>query len=666
MQLTLFTPELAESLKKLGSFSTPGLFSITGISLLVAYIVFLAVATFKYTKKPLAGLCIFLLSFVLYANDYTRALLVFDPSSPLIFTKFFFWVFFAIILGIDAIVYRKQPLRSLFLFIVSIFFYYKTSGLFFFMLLFTINMDYFLSKKIYSSTNERLRKVLVGISVAVNLGILCYFKYAYFFTESYNNGISTLLYHGAEFINQVFGTSLNAGQFQAKLKVINHFAAFANNFTGKDWFRVESIILPVGVSFYTFQTISYTVDVYKRQLQPARSLIDFGFYVSFFPQLVAGPIVRASEFIPQIYKPYALTRLQFGIGVFWILNGLAKKLFIGDYIAVNFIDRVYVNPSMYTGVENFLAVLGYSLQVYCDFSGYTDIAIGVAMLMGFQLTKNFNSPYKAEDVGDFWRRWHISLSTWLRDYLYIPLGGNRTASKGTFFWLILIGLLIALLTNNYYQKDFSQLATLKIGDIIVFACIAVLSLFAPVALLIYALGSARFQSIKNAITTEINMMLTMLIGGLWHGASWLFIIWGGLNGLGLVFFKRWKKISPLTGKKGVLIRVWGISMTFLFISFTRIFFRSPDMETAKQVINQIFYNFRIDLLFQILWGYKEVFVVMAIGMLFHWLPESFKEKYRQGFAQLPTPLMAAVVAIAVFVIYQSLSGELQAFIYFQF
>ena len=170
--------------------------------------------------------------------------------------------------------------------------------------------------------------------------------------------------------------------------------------------------------------MSYALDVYRGDVKPVRSLVDFGFYVSFFPQLVAGPIVRAAEFIPQLYKKYNLTSYEFGLAFFWILKGLIKKMLIGDYLAVNLIDRVFANPASYSGFENLAALYGYSLQVYCDFSGYTDIAIGVALLMGFYLPKNFNSPYKAKNTGEFWRRWHISLSTWLKDYLYIPMGGS--------------------------------------------------------------------------------------------------------------------------------------------------------------------------------------------------------------------------------------------------
>ena len=634
---------LSEFLREITSFHPPEPFAPHKLLFWGIFAAVIMLYATLFAKKPLAGALIFLGTLFLYGNDYFRGLVVFNPQSPLIFTKFSFWVFFAVVLAVDALIYTKKPLRSLFLFFVSLFFFHKTSGLFFLLLLLTIHMDYGIGLLLHRSKNEAFRKFLAVFSVTVNLGILCYFKYAYFFTESYN----TL--------------------FNGNLHVINHLAVFGNNFTGQDWFRVDKIILPVGISFYTFQTISYTVEVYKRKLEPVRNLLDYGFYLSFFPQVLSGPITRASTFLPQIYKPYSLTREQFGLGVFWILNGLGKKLFVGDYIAVNFIDRIYANPTMYTGVENLLGVLAYSLQVYCDFSGYTDMATGVALLMGFQLTVNFNSPYKAEDVGDFWRRWHISLSTWLRDYLYIPLGGNRTASKGTFFWLILIGSLVGLLTYTYFKTDFSKITEVKTGDIMVFAAMGVLALFAPVALLIYLLGGvSRLGKVRDAVTTEINMMITMLIGGLWHGASWMFIIWGGLNGLGLVVYKRWRKISPFKDKNNVAIRVWGICVTYLFISFTRIFFRSPNLDTAKAVINQMVYNFGAHLFFDIVVAYKWVFLVTLVGFVFHWLPETFKQKYRHGFANLPMPVMALVSAAAVFVLFQIATGELERFIYFHF
>ena len=348
----------------------------------------------------------------------------FDENSPLLFTQFYFWAFFAIVFAIFSLFHSKRLLRNTFLFIVSLFFYYKTSGLFVLLLMFATLSDFFIAKFVHRTTDELKRKIWVGVSISINLLVLSYFKYSYFFVD---------------LINSLFHTSF---------EVYDYFAAIGNAIMGAERFRVDQIVLPVGISFYTFQTISYTMDVYRRRVEPVKNILDYGFYVSFFPQLVAGPIVRAAEFIPQLYKPYFLARRQFGIAVFWIINGLAKKIILSDYLAVNFIDRVFDNPMLFTGFENLMALLIYSLQVYADFSGYTDIAIGVAMIMGFYLPQNFNSPYKAPNASNFWKRWHISLSRWLQDYFYIPLGGNRRASFGTFFWVITLTLIALILSRS--------------------------------------------------------------------------------------------------------------------------------------------------------------------------------------------------------------------------
>jgi alginate O-acetyltransferase complex protein AlgI len=355
-------------------------------------------------------------------NQHIHNFFVFSEKRPIIFTEISFWIFFTLVYAIFTIVHKQYNIKNLFLFLVSIFFYYKTSGLFFLMLLFTIGNEFIVAQQIYKSNIEWKRRLLLTYSLIVNLGLLFYFKYAYFFTDSFNQ-----LFH---IDNQVF----------------NYFAHWGNSFTDSH-FRVDKIILPVGISFYTFQTLSYTIDIFRKRLEPVKHFFDFGFYVSFFPQLVAGPIVRAKDFIPQIRQPFTLSKYQFGLAIFMILNGLFKKMVVGDYIAVNFIDRVYANPLLFSGVENLLAVIGYSLQVYLDFSGYTDIAIGIALLMGYRLNTNFNSPYKAENTGEFWKRWHISLSTWLQDYLYIPLGGNRKGSIASYILIVLLSIFIALMLD---------------------------------------------------------------------------------------------------------------------------------------------------------------------------------------------------------------------------
>ena len=591
--------------------------------------------------------------------EFFKYIFGFDAGEPLLFTQFYFWGFFALVFAGLTLVKDKILMRNVFLFAVSLFFYYKTSGLFVALLAFSIFANWIFAIEI-SKANETWKKVLMVLSVVVDLGILCYFKYAYFFTD---------------ITNSLFGT---------------HYSI------------VEQIILPVGISFFTFQTLSYVIDVYRGRIEPVKNILNFGFYVSFFPQLVAGPIVRATDFVPQLYKPYSLTRKYFGIAVFWILNGLAKKIILSDYLAVNFIDRVFNSPLLFSGFENLMALLVYSMQVYADFSGYTDIAIGVAMLMGFYLPKNFNSPYKATNCSNFWKRWHISLSKWLQDYLYIPLGGNRNATFGTFFWITMFAMIGVLLSGSWIVAG------------IVFAiagAIVLWGVFVPEK--------------RQRIFTNLNLMLTMLFGGMWHGASFNFIIWGGLNGIGIVVYKIWKKWSvgtklfcitlvtfivmfigkyapqPIWNLLGVwtaivgigtvikylgaifnlkadwLDTAWGVVQTFFFISFTRLFFRASSnldpasanqeaWETAKNMVGQIGGAWNSAIIPDVCLAYWKVFVVFAIGMVIHWLPEKFKRRYRYMFAVMPMWVLALVATGVIFVIYQFVTADLQAFIYFQF
>ncbi len=329
--------------------------------------------------------------------------------------------------------------------------------------------------------------------------------------------------------------------------------------------------------------------------------------------------------------------------MFWILNGLAKKMILGDHLAVNFIDRIFSDPMRYTGFENIMALYAYSLQVYADFSGYTDIAIGVALLMGFTLTTNFNSPYKARNVADFWKRWHMSLSTWLRDYLYIPMGGNRGGSLFSWIMLSVIGAAFILLTGLWW------LPALYLSLV---AAFVLLSRFVP--------------SATQWVTTNINLLITMLIGGLWHGASWMFVIWGGLNGLGLVVYKAWKRVSPWEKSIHWAAHAWMVFITFTFITFTRIWFRSDSLKTASAILHQIGNNFGMSVMGDVLWAFRSVFLVMGAGLIIHWLPESLKQTYRERFASLPLWAMGLACVLVVLAIYQTVTAEMVPFIYFQF
>ncbi|MBK8805211.1 MAG: MBOAT family protein [Bacteroidales bacterium] len=503
--------------------------------------------------------------------NFFETFLTYSQDRPMIFTGSYFWFFYAFVLIVYSFIYKRHFTRSAFLFAVSLFFYYKSSGLFFFILIFSTLVDYSIGLAIYNSKSQNRKKILIFLSVFVNLALLGYYKYSYFFTEQ---------------INILLGTDF---------RVVDHFAILGNQLFNAN-FSIDEIILPVGISFYTFQTISYSIDVYRGRLKPVKNIIDFGFYVSYFPQLVAGPIVRAAEFIPQIYEKYRLTKEDFGIAIFYIINGLIKKMVISDYISLNFVDRVFDNPGTYTGFENLVAVYGYALQIYCDFSGYTDIAIGVSLLLGFSLPLNFNSPYKADSITDFWRRWHISLSSWLKDYLYISLGGNK---KGKF--------------RQY-----------------------------------------------------INLLLTMLLGGLWHGANIRFVIWGALHGVGLAFHKLWMYYVPLAKNTSKAYRIVSIIITFHFVCFAWIFFRAKDMDNINIMLLKIFGDFDIQLVAKIITSYWKIFLILFVGYLIHWLPSSIKSYYKTTFIKTPVWIKIIFVVITVLIVYQSKSADVQPFIYFQF
>ncbi|MDI1233525.1 MAG: MBOAT family protein [bacterium] len=543
---------------------------------------------------------------------------VYSAANPIIFTSISFWVFFTFVFAVFTIIHKQYSLRNIFLFLISIFFYYKTSGLFFLLLLFTITNEFFVAKAIYKSEDKLKRKLLITYSVILNIGFLSYFKYAYFFTDSFN---------------KVFHTNN---------QVVNYFSQWSNSFAGTH-FEIDKILLPIGISFYTFQILTYTLDVYRGKLKPLNNFFDFGFYASFFPQILSGPIVKARDFIPQMNKPYHLNQYQFGLALFMILNGLIKKMVVGDYIATNFIDRIFGNPLLFTGVENLFAVIGYSLQVYLDFSGYTDIAIGIALLMGYRLNRNFNSPYKAENTGDFWKRWHISLSSWLQENLYIPLGGNRKGSIASYIIISVLTIFLALLLD-------AILVLWIVGGIAL--VLVILSYYSP--------------KVKHQVDTNINLMITMLLGGLWHNPTVNFLVWGGLNGLGLIIYKFWKKISPYQNLKTLPIHFWKVFSTFMFITFTRIFFRAEDMTQANEVIQKIVYDLKISIAPEIISNFWEVFALMALGFIIHWLPSNIKWQYRKFFIKSPAVIKVVIIVLCVFFIFQTMSSEMKPFIYFQF
>lgn len=324
--------------------------------------------------------------------------LSYSPGEPMLFSSGTFWALFMVFLPLYALLRGRRLQMVAFVVAFSLYFYYKSSGLFVMLLLMTSLVDWGLSRLLVRLRTRTARRVCAGISLATSLGILCYFKYANFFLWNIN-------------------------------------AMVAGNFQPLD------LILPVGISFYTFQSISYIIDVYKGRVKPTSTWLEYAFFLSFFPALVAGPIVRADYFLPQLEKPHHATRREIWVGLWMIMLGVIKKAIIADYIA-QYNDLIFDSPGTYSGFETLMGIMGYTMQIYCDFSGYSDMAIGIALIMGFRLARNFNFPYKSQNLTDFWRRWHISLSMWLRDYVYIPLGGNRRGTARTYvnnFATMLIG-----------------------------------------------------------------------------------------------------------------------------------------------------------------------------------------------------------------------------------
>ena len=492
-------------------------------------------------------------------TEAVAELLRYNPASPMIFSSGIFLFLFAGFTLFYSFMRQTPVLRMVYVSLFSIYFYYKTGGLYFFLLILVSVTDFVIGRLLAATEAKPYRRGLVALSVLINLGMLAYFKYT------------------------------------------NLFIQIANDLAGHDVLAFRNIFLPVGISFFVFQSMSYTIDIYRRQLTPLTCWLDYFFYLSFFPQLVAGPIVRARDFIPQIRQnPLRVTREMFGRGLFLIMTGLVKKAVISDYISVNFVDRVFDNPMLYSGFENLMGVYGYALQIYCDFSGYSDMAIGIALLLGFRFPKNFDSPYKSATITEFWRRWHISLSTWLRDYLYISLGGNR----------------------------------------------------------------------KGRIRTYGNLLLTMLLGGLWHGAAVRFILWGGLHGAALALHKLWMALVPGAKATGAQMHWWsraaGMLLTFNIVCLGWLMFRAESMQTVSLMLHQIFENFNAAMIPQVVTGYAAVFALIAAGYVLHLLPSAVDAVAQRIVVHAPLVLQVLMAAAMIWCVMQIKSSDIQPFIYFQF
>ena len=391
----------------------------------------------------------------------------------MIFTQPVFLLFFALTAGVHWSLANARA-QKVWLLLASYVFYgywdYRFVGL---IALCTV-FDYTVGIQLGRTEAPHARRALIGASLCANLGLLGFFKYYHFFVDSVVLGLARL------------GLEASAPTLH--------------------------VVLPAGISFFTFQTMSYTIDVYRRKLEPQRDFLDFALFVGFFPQLVSGPIVRATQFLPQLSAPRVLANVDVRRALLLFALGYLKKACVADSVA-SVIDPVFGDPTHYGGLDRVLAAVLYSVQIYCDFSGYTDMAIGSAVLLGYELTINFEAPYFSTSVREFWQRWHISLSTWLRDYLYIPLGGNR---------------------------------------------------------------GGRLFAMRN-------LMLTMLLGGLWHGANWTFILWGFLHGLALAVQRAVSgRGAPRAPARGVALASWLLTFAWVVLCFT--IFRCPDIGTAWSFI----------------------------------------------------------------------------------
>ena len=421
--------------------------------------------------------------------------------------------------------------------------------------------DWHFARRIYDSERAFGRKLFLILSLCVNLGLLCFFKYSNFLLENF-----------ASLLN-----STGLGYQPPKM----------------------SVILPVGISFYTFQTLSYTLDVYRKKAKPWHSLLDYSLYVTFFPQLVAGPIVRAVDFLPQCVQPKIASNKQLGWGMVLLVVGLFNKMVIADLFLSPVAEAVFDSNLQCGMVQAWAGVLAFSSQIFCDFAGYSTCAIGVALCLGFALPDNFRYPYAAVGFSDFWRRWHISLSTWLRDYLYIPLGGNR----------------------------------------------------------------------KGKHRTHVNLMATMLIGGLWHGSSWLFVIWGGLHGLYLLAERLISKsrIARLALWDSYAAKLCLAMTTYVFVCVAWVFFRATTLSRASDILISLF-DFRTLTIhhesFINRQDYYCVLLITFVVLAIHWsLRDTSLEK---AFARIPLWIKSAMLALMIYCIMTAFGGEDRAFIYFQF
>jgi len=466
-----------------------------------------------------------------------------------------YWLFLTVVFFVYWSIARKRSLSVVVILLASYYFYALWNPKFVLLLFGISTVDFLTATLISRGNNSHLRRLLLWASIATDIGALIIFKYFNFFSSSATTLLSYL--------------HLNTRSF-----------------------LIDDLVIPLGLSFITFRSLSYVIDVYRGTLPATRRYLDYLAFVAFFPTLIAGPVTRARDLLPQ-FENSRFESHQGLEGIFLILLGLIKKIAIADMIGANLVDRVFDQPQLYSSVETLAAIYGYAIQIYCDFSGYSDIAIGSALLLGFRLPENFHSPYRAKNLREFWKRWHISLSNWLFDYVYISLGGLR----------------------------------------------------------------------KRRINLYRNLILTFLIGGLWHGAAWTFVIWGGLHGLGLAVSHWWNLRRKRSGTKPIQTRwkeLLSILATFHFVCLTWVVFRAESIDQVLNVLKRLTaFQFSIANL------PAPLMLLLGIAFLSHWVPEKAMSRIMEGWNWLPSPAQAVVVLSIAFGLYYVSGTEVQ-FIYGNF
>ena len=469
--------------------------------------------------------------------------------ADMLFPTLSFGLFFLVVYAIAWSLNASNEWRKIALLLASWFFYGAWDARFVVLLFISAVANWAVAREIGRATARR-RTPLLALGIVANLGVLGYFKYAGFFLEQ------------LALLAQPIGLARDVPLLQ--------------------------VLLPVGVSFFTFQAISYQVDVYRGRIAAA-GLLDLMLLMSFFPHLVAGPIVRAADLLPQFRTAPRLERGAVVAALLLILFGLFKKVLIASELATSLVDPAFFDPSRRTSFDLLIGAYGYAVQIYCDFSAYSDMAIGLALLLGYRFPRNFDQPYRASSLQDFWRRWHISLSSWLRDYLYIPLGGSR----------------------------------------------------------------------KGAARTYLNLFLTMMLGGLWHGASWTFVLWGALHGLWLGLERLWARNRPVALPRAPIWLAWAV--TFHIVVLGWIFFRAPDLDTAVRYLQGLATGQWTNTLVTPL-----SLALVALGLAIHAAPPSLIPSLARRLRRWPAPALGLALGSLILVIDAVGPDGVAPFIYYQF